>query len=332
MRGRPLAFLVLVVAGWGTGRFLALAPEDVVRPLTLASRGVIAPAAAAETLIVPVIPQRPVVTVKPRPRLTAPSAMRWPRAHHAIPGTSQATSIVVAPSVIAKALGVPALLPVSTNPAPAGLPPTRAAERQTNRWSGSAWAIVRNGGGAGGALLSPLLGGSQAGIRIAYRLDDAGRTALFARAATPLKDGPAELAGGVQWRPTRVPVTVYAEVRATRGQAAPAVGAFGGGAVALAASFRLEGYGQVGVISRDGVSGFGDAQVRLQRPLGPIEIGAGAWAAAQRGAARLDVGPSLGLPIAAAPLALRISLDWRHRIAGNARPASGAVLSLGADF
>jgi len=30
--------------------------------------------------------------------------------------------------------------------------------------------------------------------------------------------------------------------------------------------------------------------------------------------------------------AIRIGVQWRERVAGNARPGSGAVLSIGADF
>ncbi|MBS0285465.1 MAG: hypothetical protein JSS15_13700, partial [Proteobacteria bacterium] len=57
----------------------------------------------------------------------------------------------------------------------------------------------------------------------------------------------------------------------------------------------------------------------------------GAWGGAQRGAARLDVGPAAGVAVPAA-MPLRISLEWRQRIAGDARPGSGPALSIGADF
>lgn len=331
MRGRPLAFLTLVVVGWATARIVLLLPEAVVRPLTLASREALIPQAEAETTgpvaMGPTLPPG----VQPLWRATFATAPS-----RALGGRSTEMARPIPVSLAQTRASAVANTPVPREfarpiPTPPGLAPTPPIDRP-GRWSGSAWAIARDGDGGGGALLSPLLGGSQAGVRIAYRLDDADRFALFARAAAPFRHGPAELAAGAQWRPGRVPVTFYAEARAMRGRVAPAAGVFGGGAIALPADFRLEGYGQVGVIRRDGVSGFGDGQVRLVRPFGRVEVGAGAWGAAQRGASRLDVGPSLALPIAATPVSLRVTLDWRHRIVGNARPASGPVLSLGADF
>lgn len=329
IRGRPLAFLVLVITSWSAARYVSLLPPDIVGPLATASENAIVPSAEAEELPGPVVAD-PVVDLRPR----AVAMVRSLGMREQAPGRAAMTPSMAPVSFMAGGglddRGGSTSSPTTTpQPIPAGLPPQPELGR-SGRWSASAWAILRDGGD--GSLLTPLLGGSQAGVRVAYRLDDRGRTAMFARAAAPLGNGSAELAAGLQWRPTAAPVTVYAEVRATDGQAAPAVGVFGGGAMALPARFRLEGYGQAGLIDRDGVSGFGDAQVRVVRPIGPIEAGAGAWGAAQRGASRLDIGPSLALPIAADPLALRVTLDWRHRVAGNARPDSGPVLSLGADF
>jgi len=52
----------------------------------------------------------------------------------------------------------------------------------------------------------------------------------------------------------------------------------------------------------------------------------------QRGAARLDIGPSLGLALPLGTRTLRLAADWRQRIAGPSRPNSGPALSLGTDF
>ena len=107
--------------------------------------------------------------------------------------------------------------------------------------------------------------------------------------------------------------------------------------VDVAAGFRLEAYGQAGVIGRDGGEAFADGAVRLARPVATLgrvrlDAGGGSWGAAQKGASRLDVGPSLSatLPIGKQPV--RLSLDWRQRAAGNAAPGSGLVLTMGADF
>ena len=63
-----------------------------------------------------------------------------------------------------------------------------------------------------------------------------------------------------------------------------------------------------------------------------LDLGIGAWGAAQRGAARLDIGPSAAITLPLGTRALRVSFDWRQRIAGDARPVSGPALSIGPDF
>lgn len=331
MRGRPLWFAGSVVGGWIAVRLMLLSPEVSAAEDAAKPRAAI-PAGHSHTA----------PPSGPLPDVALIGSPRW--FGHAKPTATSAhsapTTAAVKPALTPRALTTaprqqtiaPATAPLVPAPAranaPPGLPPTaRHAER--SRWSGSTWAIVRDGGA--GALLSPLLGGSQTGVRIAYALDPARRVAVFARAAGPFKRGSTELALGAQWRPTPAPVTLFAEARAIRGDLAPAAGVFGGGAVGIG-RFRLDGYGQAGVIARNGVSSYGDGQLRLIRPLGPIEAGISLWGASQRGASRLDVGPSIALPIAADPFALRLTVDWRHRLTGNARPASGPVLSLGADF
>jgi hypothetical protein len=96
--------------------------------------------------------------------------------------------------------------------------------------------------------------------------------------------------------------------------------------------FRLESYGQAGAITRHRIEPYADGAARFTHPIierrARLSIGLGAWAAAQRGAQRLDIGPSTTLALGL----LRLSLDWRQRIAGRARPGSGAALTLGGDF
>ena len=131
----------------------------------------------------------------------------------------------------------------------------------------------------------------------------------------------------MQWQPGRAPVTLYAEARQLGGgRVAPVVGMVGGvSQVRLPADFRLDGYGQAGAVIRDRLGGFVDGQLRAAHPLG-------ARGRIQRRVERLDIGPSLGAALAVAKRTLRLTLDWRERIAGNARPASGPALTLGTDF
>lgn len=228
-----------------------------------------------------------------------------------------------------------ATLPVSI----AGAPSVAArAPVPARRWSGSVWALLRR---TGGAALAPggTLGGSQAGARLLYRLnDDAARPlSLAVRAYAPLQSFRAsEAALGLDWRPSaRLPLHLLVERRQRLGQggrSAFAATIYGGGSVALGADWRIESYAQAGIVGTRARDLFVDGSARLGRRLGPVEAGAAVWGAAQPGASRVDAGPQLALPFRAAGAALRLSAEYRFRIAGDARPVSGPALTLGVDF
>ena len=215
--------------------------------------------------------------------------------------------------------------------APLAGPSTRA------RLRGSGWIIVRNGQAE---PFVPQLGGSQAGVRLTYLIERAARLSLAGRLSTALGGRQREAAIGLDWQPTRLPVHVVAEQRIGIEQArgGPSLGLVGGfGPVGIAEKVRLDGYGQAGVIARDGAEAFADGALRVSRPMsriGPavLELGVGAWGAAQRGAARFDVGPfaSAVLPVGGANL--RLAIEWRERLAGDAVPESGPAVSIGTDF
>jgi hypothetical protein len=216
-----------------------------------------------------------------------------------------------------------------------------AAAADPSRWSGDAWLLVRGGGTRGPGFGVGQLGGSQAGVRLAYLVDRRDRVALYGRVDTPLEGRGREIAAGVEWRPAAsVPARLVAEERIPLdgGTAAPAVGAIAGlNPTPVAAGFGLEAYGQIGMIDRHGLAGFADGAARLVHHLARIgaarvDLGGGAWGGAQRGAARLDIGPSLGLAFRLGNLPARLTLDWRQRVAGTARPGSGLAVSLGTDF
>jgi hypothetical protein len=213
-------------------------------------------------------------------------------------------------------------------------PDVRRGTVTASRWSASLWAIARPGDADAVAVATPQLGGSQAGVRLAHVLDPARRVAVYGRIAAALGTRQQEAAVGVEWRPLRG-VAIVAERRValagTRGGGA-ALGIVAGVAQTLPLRFRLDGYAQAGVIARDGGEGYGDGALRLARRVAGVDLGLGAWGAAQRGAARLDVGPGASLALPGALRNVRLAIDWRHRLAGQAVPASGPTLSLGADF
>jgi hypothetical protein len=185
------------------------------------------------------------------------------------------------------------------------------------------------------------LGGSQAGIRARYNIGSG--LAVAARLSGPLRSSfGKEAAVGLDWRPIgRLPLTLTIERRAgldRAGRDAFAAGVFGGfDAVRIPGRVRLDGYAQAGLVGLKRRDAYVDGAIRAERPLiaaGRLSLGAGAglWGGAQPGAARLDVGPQLVARVPAGRGILRIGAEWRQRVAGHARPGSGAVLSLGADF
>jgi len=198
--------------------------------------------------------------------------------------------------------------------------------------------IVR--GSSSATPFAPQLGGSQAGVRLTYAITENRRLAVAGRLSTALASRQREAAIGIDWQPTTLPIHIVAEQRIGIEQArgGPSLNVIGGfGPTPVAGRLQLDAYARGGAIARDGVEGFIDGAVRLNHPiatLGParLDLGLGAWGGAQRGASRLDAGPSASLALPVAGQNLRISLDWRQRLAGRAAPSSGPALSIGIDF
>lgn len=164
--------------------------------------------------------------------------------------------------------------------------------------------------------------------------------AIVGRIAAPLKGIGREAAVGVEWRPTALPVRLVAEYRVALDSrvSGPAAGIIAGtGPAPIALGFELETYGQAGIIRRRRTEPFAEGAARLSRRFlaiggATVDLGLGGWGGAQRGARRFDAGPSLGVRIPIAGKTIRASVDWRQRVAGNARPGSGPVLIVGSDF
>jgi hypothetical protein len=313
MAGRPIRFLVLVIGGWTVVRVTMLWPAGslpvapVMRPVRPVVRNAAMPVAwAAAPRGVPALVFR---AIRPTLRPAAPTL----RPVSPLSEPAPLTFASVAPGQI-----VAPLLPASPRYRPA------------SRWSGSAWAALRGGGGA---FNTGQLGGSQAGVRIVYALDR--HWSAVARIAAPIGATGTEASLAVEWRPGRLPLRLVAERRVLldSGRQGTAVGVVGGfGPAPIGRGVRAEGYVQAGVIRRDTNAAFVDGSLKIRRPIGPLELGVGAWGGAQPGVARLDLGPSLGLDLPVARHRLRLSLEWRQRVAGRARPGSGIALTLGSDF
>lgn len=329
--GRPLRFLALALGGWVMIRVAVLLPEI----------GAVPPSAVIPHLVkvlVPAVAAAIFHSAPPRPprapqmievALPAPSiAHRTRSAPRPVEPRVQAIDLVQARPPDIQRTGAPI-------PSP-GAPPS--AMQGPSRWHASAWLLVR--GGSAGTVSGGQLGASQGGIRLTYALGARRRFALAARLAAPLSGAGREAAFGIEWQPTRLPIRIVAEQRLVLdgGRGGPTLGVIAGyGPSDIAPGIRVEAYGQAGAIARDGIQAYVDASARVLHPVGEVggarvDIGVGAWASAQRDAARFDIGPSMVVTVPVARKTIRLTLEWRDRIAGAAQPESGPALSIGSDF
>lgn len=327
MRIGPVAFLFVIAAGWATVRAVLLWPERNA-PAT-PRRVAWQPALDPPTSAVEQVAELPVAPFNPPP--SAP----------ANPGPSEAPSLLqrLVASAAADAITTPEP-PLRTAVAPVWPPqPAPLPRSERSRLSLSAWAIVRGDAGPGLASAGQL-GGSQAGVRARYDLGSGFAAAL--RASGPLGSHLGkEAAVALDWRPIqRVPLAIMVERRASLdrgGRDAFAVGVSGGGEVSLPFGARGDGYGQAGFVGLKRGDAYIDGALRIERTLVRsrrfrIAAGAGAWGGAQPGVSRIDVGPQLVAHVPVGKGGLRIGAEWRARVAGDAQPDSGPVLSIGADF
>ncbi|SEH17764.1 hypothetical protein SAMN05428974_2342 [Sphingopyxis sp. YR583] len=218
-------------------------------------------------------------------------------------------------------------------------------QRQLGGWALAGWVYLREGSGSAPGPLGAAsqLGGSQAGLRLGYGFGDGGRVRAYGRATMAIqRPQQREIAFGLALAPlAHVPVDVAIEQRIAagkEGRTALAMMASGGvSEIALPAGFRLDAYAQAGIVGARRRDGFADGAIVVDRRLGPddtspLRLGALAAGAVQPGAARVDVGPRLTLRLPEVGEGSRIALDWRQRVAGDARPESGLALTLASDF
>lgn len=353
--GRPLRFLLAVTTGWATARAVMLwpvAPGAIVAHANVRPR----PATTDDILSAPIVAapafagggELPVALLARRDSHHMPTRLRAGRGLALSTETGSSSGVARVASPPAAPGSAPVSLPVSPQGAvqPIGSPAFQpggyvTSSRGGSRWRGSFWTLVRGGSTAPQAgLTGGVLGGSQAGIRLGYALGGARRVAAYGRISGALSQPGKETAIGIDWQPAKPPIHLIAEQRfpLDHGRGGFTLGLVGGaGPSALPADFRLETYGEAGVILRQGGVAFADGAARVSRKvarLGPVRftLGAGAWGAAQPGAARLDVGPAVAADIAVHNRNFRLSLDWRQRVAGDARPTAGIALTLGGDF
>ncbi len=230
-----------------------------------------------------------------------------------------------------------------------GLPKAGAADGASpKRWSADGWLFLRAGpatASSAGTRYSSY-GASQAGAVLRYRLDPASRNkpSVYLRATKALATSrEADLAFGVSARPiAKIPVSAHAEMRLTRqnGRQEMRPAAFLVTELppaGLPYGMRGETYAQAGYVGGNFKTAFIDGQAKLDRAvarfdLGTLRAGAGAWGGAQKGAARVDIGPTASVETLLGDMPARIIVDYRMRVAGDAKPGSGVALTLTTGF
>jgi hypothetical protein len=229
----------------------------------------------------------------------------------------------------------------------------RDAQMLRRRWSGQAFALIRETGldPATGIATGPLLGTSQSGFAVAYTPNPLARRllAVTARvnAATDANgrtdNRTAQAAFGVRWQAT--------PAVALSGERLVSLGEFARDdwLVRLSAgtsrNFRPRGlavnadaYGEVSLLGNGDVVSAG--QVRgltpvLSKPVS-LSAGLGAWGSVQKAGpetiGRLDLGPSAVVRLGQGRFGFEIAADYRQRLAGNAEPGSGPTVTLSTNF
>lgn len=235
---------------------------------------------------------------------------------------------------------------------PAAKASQRMPMKDDPRWSGDNWLLLRPGSGAAAqAPGAASYGASQAGAVVRYRLGRGEPRDSYAYLRTSLAiNAPGrdrEIALGLGVRPvSRVPLRVLAEARLQDTRASPAQLRPVATVITelpplpLPLGLMAEVYGQAGYAGGRGATPFYDVQAMVDHPLAglappaaDLRIGAGLWSGGQRGAVRFDVGPRASFRIdPGGTNAARVAIDWRFRLAGNARPGSGPALTIASSF
>jgi len=221
---------------------------------------------------------------------------------------------------------------------------------RNRRWSLDAWALLRRDNtdapSSPGALPGTY-GGSQAGVVLRYALKPSSpyRPKIYLR-STSAKGAVGEntAALGLSVRPLpRFPVIAAIEGRLTdqdgkRRYQPVAMAVTELPPFPLPLGLRGEAYAQAGYVAGRFATPFADGQFRADRALFQLgsaqgRLGGGLWAGGQKGASRFDAGPSatVSMPLGRG-LYGRAAVDWRFRVAGNARPGSGPAVTLSAGF
>ncbi len=236
-----------------------------------------------------------------------------------------------------------------------------ARKADANRWSLDAWTFWRQGSGSPLVALgeAPSYGASQAGAVLRYELQpsNARRPRAYLRAYSSLEGRKEqEVAAGLSARLLpQLPLRLHAEARGLRsaaGAAGQSTGTASGRRLStraaafvttelptarLPAGLTAEAYGQAGYVTGKNSTAFADGQAHILREiasfdLAKIEVGGAAFAGAQKGVHRVDIGPAMRVNLSLGETQARLSASYRAKVAGDAQPGSGVAVALSTRF
>lgn len=331
MRGRQFGFLATLSSAWIAARvgFLAILPKDAAPMANIAL-----PTQEAMSVIDAISASlKPAITQSPS-RTANDVFVSAPRQFQPVAQDSGGLVSSVDPFVGNFER------PATRSPLVSTLQPL-AVINGKNPWSVYAYSFFRDGEQVGGGIGGGQYGGSQSGFVGTYGLHGDTQIAVLLRGAIAHGNtNEREIGAGLRWQPARnIPITLTAE-RRFRNARADAFAVYVAGGVSranLPLDFRLDAFAQGGLVSGKDGGAFFDMTGRAERRLAtfgktPVTLGAGIWGGGQKGIFRIDAGPTFGTEIRLGPANVRVNADWRFRIAGDARPASGPALTLSTSF
>lgn len=338
-RARALESMAAVLLIWVSGRALflvGLQNADFAVEATPATKVTLRTQAIPRKHRVPLIRHVDFVSQRSAiPPASLPSAGRPPQLR---PKIVQAYSETEREYLEAQPASGPAVIASEEEPNTPGLPLLAAAKR-SRRIQAGFWMLWRPDGNGVALGAAGQLGGSQAGLRAIVPIgpDNVVRGSLrMSTSFMPSRDR--ELAPGLSVRPLRkMPVELVVERRLRAGSTArdatAVFAAAGVSAMPMIETWEVDAYGQAGVVGARQRLWFADGAAMVRRPLtANVRMGAGLWAGIQPGLKRIDIGPSLSTRLAPDELGIRLDLDWRIRIAGDARPETGLAVTIAKDF
>lgn len=251
-------------------------------------------------------------------------------------------TVVTMPTLVASPGSQP-FLGLNENAVKVAYAPTRS--RRPLDLGASVWAILRPASSVSTLATNGQLGASQVGLRLQQpllRFNADNSIALNFRLSTSLDQKGAEAGAGLAVRPIAdVPVELIIERRiAIERGARNAMAVILAGGIddkSIDRGFTLSGYVQGGIVGFSRKDAFIDGALRVERALfdrsgTELRIGTGLWGAAQPKVSRIDLGPMLAIKQKVSSANIRISAEYRWRVSGDARPASGPAFTVGADF